>query len=208
LLPPGGAALLSEELRRRARPALLGTLMVDAGGRVQRASRRHLPTFANLLGEAMRLDRLLPGWPRVEIELPLPAATTPVPAISGAAMFLGRANYWALGGLDAGYFLHVEDLDFCARFQAAGGEVCLAPALRLRHQRSSSDAPRLAVERHKMRGFQRYFRKAGWPAWQRLLLAGAAAGRLAFLAMAGGLAGPRRGSGSGSGAASALPDRP
>jgi N-acetylglucosaminyl-diphospho-decaprenol L-rhamnosyltransferase len=207
LLPSGGAALLREELRRLTRPALLGGLMVGADGQIQRASRRRLPTIANLVGEALRLDRLLPGWPRIEIEAPLPLDTSPVPAISGAAMFLTRKNYWALGGLDPGYFLHVEDLDLCARFQAAGGEVCLVPTLQLRHERSSSAVSRVTVERHKMRGFRRYFLKMGRPAWERTLLAAMAAAWLAFLAIASGPAARRRGSGSGSGAASALPDR-
>jgi Predicted glycosyltransferases len=161
LLPPGGAGLLRAELRRRPGPALLGAVMVDSAGEVQRATRRNLPSLAGLLGEALSLYRLMPGWPRIEIEGPLPTETTAVPAISGAAMFLTRENYWALGGLDSGYFLHVEDLDLCARFRKAGGEVWLVPALRLQHGRSSSEATHLFIEAHKTRGFRRYFRKQG-----------------------------------------------
>ena len=104
-------------------------------------------------------------------------------AISGAAMFLARENYWALGGLDSGFFLHVEDLDFCARFQAAGGEVCLAPAIRIRHVRSSSAARPLAVEWHKALGFRRYFRKRGMPFWQRPLMDLAILARFGLVAM-------------------------
>ena len=84
--------------------------MVDEQGRMQRATRRRLPNLVNLLGEALGMDRFLAGWPRIEIEGPLPTETQPVPAISGAAMFLAREHYWALGGLDSGYFLHVEGI--------------------------------------------------------------------------------------------------
>ncbi len=211
LLPAGAAGLLRRELAGRSHPALLGAAMVDEKGRVQRATRRHLPTLARLLGEGLRLDRLIPGWPRIEIEGPLPERTEPVPAISGAAMFLTAASYWALGGLDSGYFLHVEDLDLCARFARAGGEVCLVPSWRLRHARSSSAAGRLFIERHKARGFRRYFRKQGMGLGGRCLLEAALLLRYALLAVTVPLSpGPgarRPGSRSGSGGSSAPPDR-
>ncbi|HEX4570706.1 MAG TPA: glycosyltransferase [Dongiaceae bacterium] len=199
LLPPGAAALLRDELRRRQLPALLGAVMVDGEGEVQRATRRNLPSLANLLGEALRLDRLFPSWPRVEIEGPLPAETMAVPAISGAAMFLTRANYWALGGLDSGYFLHVEDLDLATRFGRSGGEVCLVPSLQLHHGRSSSAASPLFVEWHKTRGFRRYFRKQGLALPERLLLEAALFARLSLLVTKALLFPGRRGRQHGSG---------
>jgi len=183
ILPAGGAALLRDELKGRERPALLGAVMVDEEGRPQRATRRRLPTAANLIVEALHLYRLKPDWQRIEIDDALPEEATEVPVISGAAMFLTRANFWALGGLDTGYFLHVEDIDFCDRFAAAGGDVVLLPKLRIRHHRSSSAARRLFVEWHKTRGFRRYLRwhesSAGW----RLLLNLALFARLGLLAI-------------------------
>jgi GT2 family glycosyltransferase len=199
VLPPGAATLLREELRRRQLPALLGAVMVDGEGEVQRATRRNLPTLANLLGEALRLDRIFARWPRLEIEGKLPAETTAVPAISGAAMFLTRANYWALGGLDSGYFLHVEDLDLAARFARAGGEICLVPSLRLHHGRSSSAASPLFIEWHKTRGFRRYFRKEGLALPRRLLLEAALFGRFGLLVTKALLLPGRRGRRHGSG---------
>ncbi len=183
ILPAGGATLLRDELKGRERPALLGAVMVDEEGRPQRATRRRLPTAANLIVEALQLYRLKPAWQRIEIDDALPEEATEVPVISGAAMFLTRANFWALGGLDTGYFLHVEDIDFCDRFAAAGGDVVLLPKLRIRHQRSSSAARRLFVEWHKTQGFRRYLRRhessAGW----RLLLNLALFARLGLLAI-------------------------
>ncbi len=181
VLEKGAAEKFREALLRRGRPALLGAVMVDEAGKVQRATRRNLPTPQNLLGEALQLWRF--GWPRMEIAGEMPWETTPVPAISGAAMFLTRENYWALGGLDSAFFLHVEDLDFCARFQAAEGEVCLVPDIHIRHARSSSRANPLTVEWHKTQGFRRYFRKRRLPLWQRPLMEIAIFGRFALLAM-------------------------
>jgi N-acetylglucosaminyl-diphospho-decaprenol L-rhamnosyltransferase len=191
VLPEGAIASFRAELAGRPRPALLGAVMVDEKGKVQRATRRNLPTLANLLGEGLQLWRL--GWPRIEMEGDLPLATSTLPAISGAAMFLTLENYWALGGLDSGFFLHVEDLDLCARFHAAEGEVCLVPNIRIRHARSSSRASALAVEWHKTKGFRRYFRKHQLPGWQRPLMEAAIFGRLLAVAMFSPLR--RRGSG-------------
>jgi GT2 family glycosyltransferase len=183
ILPAGGVALLRDALKSRERPGLLGAVMVDEEGRPQRAIRRRMPTPANLIVEALHLYRLKPNWQRLEIVDPLPEEATEAPVISGAAMFLTRANYRALGGLDTGYFLHLEDIDFCDRFAAAGGDVILLPTLRIRHRRSSSAARRLFVEWHKTRGFRRFFRwresSAGW----RLLLNAALFARLGLLAI-------------------------
>jgi N-acetylglucosaminyl-diphospho-decaprenol L-rhamnosyltransferase len=183
VLPPEGGAKLREALKGHERPALLGAVMVDRDGRVQRATRRHLPTPANLLVEATRLYRLRPGWERLEIDEPLPEEILPVPVVSGATMFLTRANFWALGGFDAGYFLHVEDIDLCERFGAAGGDVLLLPSVRILHERSSSAASRRFVEWQKARSFRRYFRKHELPRWQRLLVALALYARFALIAL-------------------------
>ena len=168
VLPEHGAQKFRAELRRCDRPALLGAVMVGEEGKVQRATRRNLPTLANLLGEALGLWRL--GLRRIEITSEMPRLSAPVPAISGAAMFLTRENYWGIGGLDSGFFLHVEDLDLCRRFQAADGEVRLVPGIRIRHARSSSKASPLFIEWHKTQGFRRYFRKRRLPLWQRPLM--------------------------------------
>jgi len=114
-------------------------------------------------------------------------------------MFLTRANYWALGGLDSGYFLHVEDLDLAARFARAGGEICLVPSLRLHHGRSSSAASPLFIEWHKTRGFRRYFRKEGLALPQQLLLEAALFARLGLLVTKALLLPGRRGRRHGSG---------
>jgi N-acetylglucosaminyl-diphospho-decaprenol L-rhamnosyltransferase len=191
VLSEGALASFRAELTSRSRAALLGAVMVDEKGNVQRATRRNLPTLVNVLGEGLHLGRF--GWPRIEIAGDLPLLVEPLPAVSGAAMFLTRENYWALGGLDSGFFLHVEDLDFCARFGAAEGEVCLVPKIRIRHVRSSSRVSALTVEWHKTKGFRRYFRKHKLPLWQRPLMEAAILGRFVVAAMLSPLR--RRGSG-------------
>ncbi len=89
----------------------------------------------------------------------MPAAAVPVDCISGAFMLMPRLVFETVGGMDAGYFLHVEDADFCLRVGREAGVVLFDPALRIRHRQGTSAAPALFVEWHKARGFIRYFHK-------------------------------------------------
>ncbi|MGB9154699.1 MAG: glycosyltransferase family 2 protein, partial [Alphaproteobacteria bacterium] len=60
---------------------------------------------------------------------------------------------------DEGYFLHVEDLDLCFRFRKAGGKIYFAPDVVAIHTGGTSEAASDFVERHKTRGFSRYFHR-------------------------------------------------
>lgn len=46
---------------------------------------------------------------------------------SGACLIVRRADYLAVGGLDAGFFAHQEEIDLCWRLRARGGKILLAP---------------------------------------------------------------------------------
>lgn len=180
-LLPGTLARLLTTAARLPRPWLIGCRIVDEAGREGRGGRRHALTPLRALVEASGLYRLgLGRWRLNRHREPLPAGTVPMGAVSGAAMALPAADFRLLGGLDEGYFLHVEDLDFCARFAAAGGRIVYAPAVEIVHEGGTSAAPAAFVERHKARGLARYFRlhRTG-PAWDLLaaLVVAAAYGR-------------------------------
>ena len=68
------------------------------------------------------------------------------------------STYRAVGGLDEGYFLHVDDLDLCIRLHRAGIPVYFAPQAEAIHYAGSSEANPIRVEWRKTRGFLRYFR--------------------------------------------------
>lgn len=83
-----------------------------------------------------------------------------VQAISGALMLLPRQLFNRVGGLDEGYRLHVEDLDFCRSVRLVGGKVAVANEVDVLHLRGvSSRSDPLFVEWHRHRGLWRYFRK-------------------------------------------------
>ena len=168
-LAPGALARLRAEAAALPRPFLIGGRIVDDEGpnqtpthrtaREQRGGRRHALTPLRALVEGLGLYRLgLGRWRLNRHQEPAPEAAVPMGAVSGALMALPLADYRALGGLDAGYFLHVEDLDLCRRMHAAGGRVVYAPSVVAVHAGGTSAAPAAFVERHKARGLRRYFR--------------------------------------------------
>lgn len=86
-----------------------------------------------------------------------------VDATSGALMMLPRDAYERVGGFDAAYRLHAEDLDLCRRVREAGLRVAVANVVRVVHLRGTSSTGRpVWVEWQKHRSLQRYFRRFAW----------------------------------------------
>lgn len=52
---------------------------------------------------------------------------------TGAAMFIRSNLYHDLGGLDAGYFAHMEEIDLCWRIKRAGYKVVACPTSKVYH---------------------------------------------------------------------------
>ena len=142
-------------LRGRARAlggGLVGADLVGADGAHDPAARRRDPDFGAMLRSprASRLD--VPADPS--------RALQPVDAVSGALMLLPCALFARVGGFDARYRLHAEDLDLCRRVRGAGAAVAVANDVVVLHVRGvSSRARPMFVEWHKHRGLWRYFRK-------------------------------------------------
>ncbi len=163
LLPADAIAQFLAVARRTPRPAVLGCRLSNPDGTEQRGSRREALTPWTALVEALRLDRLAPDNPRIvrlnQHDRPAPEEVAEVPVVSGACLFLAARDFQALDGFDEGYFLHVDDIDFCFRMRKAGGHVLFLPQVRPVHYRSTSRAHPVFVEWCKTRGFLRYFRK-------------------------------------------------
>ncbi|MEG2804216.1 glycosyltransferase family 2 protein [Stenotrophomonas sp.] len=132
---------------------LLGVEQVDEQGQPDAAVRRRDPDFGAMLrspGQGARLA--VPADPGQALQ--------PVPVLSGALLLMPRALFDRIGGWDAGYRLHAEDLDLCRRAREAGAVVAIANDLQVVHVRGVSSRSRpFFVEWHKHRGLWRYFRK-------------------------------------------------
>jgi GT2 family glycosyltransferase/glycosyltransferase involved in cell wall biosynthesis len=62
---------------------------------------------------------------------------------SASSLLVRRSTWEHLGGLDEAFFpAYCEDVDFCLRIAATGGEVWYEPRSRVRHLESSSSSPR------------------------------------------------------------------
>ncbi|MFC2951051.1 glycosyltransferase family 2 protein [Marinicaulis aureus] len=161
LMPPGGAARLLADSAELDRPWLMGAKLVDPDGAEQQGSRRRVLTPGTAFVEATRLYKLAPQHPyfrRFNLHTDeCPNEVVTVPTLSGAVMFLPKADYDAIGGMDENYFLHVEDVDFCLRFAKAGGEVWFNPHVAVVHFKSSSRANPVKIEARKTAGIIRYF---------------------------------------------------
>lgn len=159
LLPPDAVAGMLRHLGVVTPPALLGTRLVNKDGSDQRGSRRALLTPVTALVEALHLGKLFPRYRLNFNEAVVPDHLAPVPAISGAFMFMSKVDYDLIGGFDEAYFLHVEDLDFCLRFHRAGGGIYFAPDICVTHVGGTSDVSSAFTERCKADGFRLYFKR-------------------------------------------------
>ena len=160
-LSPGAIPALLAEAKTLDDDWMLGCRVLNPDGSDQRGSRRALLTPVTALVETLRLDRLAPSLLRRyrlnHHDSPVPGETARVPVISGACMMLPTATFHAVGGMDEGYFLHVDDLDLCFRLHKAGIPIYFSPHVAAIHYAGSSRANPVQIEWHKMRGFLRYF---------------------------------------------------
>lgn len=140
-------------------PYMIGPRIINTDGSDQRGCRRDLLTPLSAFVEALHLGSLFPNYRLNQENLPLPQTLSPVPAISGAFMFMRRTDYDRINGFDEAYFLHVEDLDFCLRFRRAGGEIYFAPDVIVTHVGGTSRTTSDFVEKCKACSFSLYFHR-------------------------------------------------
>lgn len=163
LIAPDTLERLIAILDARPEVGMIGCLVLDPDGAEQIACRRAIPDPWIALRRLLHLDRLNPasGGRRLDQRhQPLPTEPIAVEAISGSFMLTTRRALEQVGSLDAGYFLHCEDLDWFVRFHTAGLKILFVPDVSVIHHKGAcSTGDPLAVERHKHRGMVRFFRK-------------------------------------------------
>ena len=108
-----------------------------------------------------------------------------VDAVNGAFMLCRTAAVREVGLLDEGYWLYMEDLDWCHRFRDAGWKVFYEPAGTALHVKGGSSAgrraPRQEIAFH--RGMARFYRRFDAPQANPLLNIAVYAGIAAKLAV-------------------------
>jgi GT2 family glycosyltransferase len=143
---------------------MAGCLIRNPDGTEQPGCRRAVPTPWRTFVRVLHLNRLFPNNPRFRTFLlhqePLPSDPDSVEAISGAFMLVRREALEQVGLLDASYFMHCEDIDWCMRFRQAGWKIVFVPNVEVLHYKGacSKDHP-IRVLYHMHRGMIRFYRK-------------------------------------------------
>lgn len=154
------ALLLSAQ--GQAQAGVLGCLVLNDDGSEQRGCRRDLPTPALTLAHGLRLHNVFPALEFNHTLRALPQQTVEVPALSGACMLIRCEAHEQIGGFDEAFFLHFEDLDYCARLAQAGWRVFFVPQVSIQHQQGVSSASRpVRVMLYKAQSMLRFLWKHG-----------------------------------------------
>ena len=147
---------------------MVGVRLLTPDGGFDHASKRAFPTPLSALAHFTGLGRL-PGAPD---QLSQYRATWlaedeagEVEAINGAFMMVRREAIAEVGPLDEGYWLYMEDLDWCRRFAEAGWKVFYEPAGEALHVKGGSSPARrrLRQEIAFHRGMGRFYRRFDAP---------------------------------------------
>jgi GT2 family glycosyltransferase len=139
---------------------MCGVLVCDPDGTPQQSSRRAEPVPLKAFVQAFGLKRFFPQFAVDLSQTPLPTQPIEIEGISGAFMFLRREALNEIGGLDEGYFLHCEDLDWFKRFRLSDWKIWFLPHVQVTHLKGAcSSSQPLKVELYKHRGMVRYYKK-------------------------------------------------
>jgi N-acetylglucosaminyl-diphospho-decaprenol L-rhamnosyltransferase len=129
----------------------------------QQPSRRRFPTLTTALVESTVVqewwtdNRTLRRYYMADTP---DDAIQPVDWVVGACLLIRREAYRKVGGLDEGFFMYSEELDWCRRIKAAGWEIVYLPtAAVIHHEGKSSEQVVPARHIHFQSSKVRYFRK-------------------------------------------------
>ncbi len=118
---------------------MVGPQLLNPDGSVQ-SSRRRFPTLPVLFLESTWLEKLAPR----KLLRSYYAQEQPddlvqdVDWITGAAMLTRRETVAQVGGMDEGFFMYSEELDWCRRIREAGWRVVYFPEARIVHYEGKS----------------------------------------------------------------------
>ena len=169
---PGSIAELHHFLSEHPQVGIVGPKLRFGDGGIQ-PSRRRFPTLATLFTESTIIQQWFPGLPlfgRYYLADVPDDVPQQVDWLVGAALFVRRQAYEDIGGLDEGFFMYSEELDWCKRAVDAGWQVQYDPAAEIIHHEGKS-SEQVVAARH-IRFFSsrvRYTRKYHGNCWAEAL---------------------------------------
>lgn len=173
-------------LRSEPRIGMVGVKLVTESGEIDHACKRSFPTPLSALahftgvGRGDGAGKALSQYRATHLGDDEPGE---VDAVNGAFMLCRAEAIREVGLLDEGYWLYMEDLDWCHRFWDAGWKVFYEPAGVALHVKGASSgarrAPKQEIAFH--RGMARFYRRFDAPRSNPLLNAAVYAGIAAKL---------------------------
>lgn len=121
------------------------------------------PTISRELWRLLHLDAIAP---LAVYRVPKNPCVKAVDSVQGACMLVRREVFDNSGTLDERFFMYSEEIDFCRRVRAAGGEVHWHPEAVVMHlggQSTNQMAPQMFLElyRSKVQYFRKHFGPSG-----------------------------------------------
>lgn len=156
---PGAVRSLLELARREQGAGVVGAKLLNVDGTFQAS----YTSFPGLFQEFMMLSgigrRLFGRW--YPSHGPRPGeGPSCVDYVEGACLLVNRDAYSQVGGLDEGYFMYAEEVDWCFRMKEAGWQVWYEPAAEIvHHGGASSNSRRTQREADLYQSRVRFFRK-------------------------------------------------
>ncbi len=179
-------------LRSDERIGMIGCKLITESGELDHACKRSFPTPLSALAHFTGIGRkegatgALSQYRATHLD---ENEAGEVDAVNGAFMLCRSEAVREVGLLDEGYWLYMEDLDWCRRFWQAGWKVFYEPAGVALHVKGGSSGsrrrPRQEIAFH--RGMGRFYRRFDAPRHNRLLNAAVYAGIGAKLAVSLGI---------------------
>src|SRR5439155_203793 len=140
---PTALATCVRYLEGNPKAGVAATRLVHPDGDLQRSSHAFLG-FRNLLGETFGVHRLLPVLrPLSSLYMPWfdHGRIAEVDWVDGAFLVARGEVVRAVGGLDPGFFMYGEEMDWCRRIRRAGWSIVFLPEPAVIHVGGASSGP-------------------------------------------------------------------
>lgn len=150
-------------MEERAEVGIVGCRLVRRDGTFDHAAKRSFPTPASALAYFVGIGRRASGGPLTQYRATDVGEhdSGAVDAVNGAFMLVRRTAMEQVGLLDEGYWLYMEDLDWCARFWQRGWQVVYDGRVTALHVKGGSAGRHrgLKANVHFHRGMGRFYRR-------------------------------------------------
>ncbi len=163
VLRAGALDCLREALRREPSVGLAGPRLEWPTGQVQASCFHNLSPVSELVAAAKTgpVSRI---FRRGEVVIENPSENGRIDWISFACVLIRREVVESIGGLDDGFFMYFEDVDYCRRARAAGWKIAYVPQARVVHLRGGQTPETFALKERERRPDYFYHSRARYMA--------------------------------------------